>query len=239
MEQNWKDWQRANQRYPLATETTTKQENIQCRVFLHIAGPEAQRIFDTFDISTKSQGKTVPPIELFRTYFSLALVKWFTLVLCGRLQVESNECDVSLSFTDCLQLLNIANLPKSLVRNMWDLEGIRIKENGSNNIPQHSIPRDFKIQRCDVRYEAGLLWKEDLPSFLDNWRQAECCLHSLEQWLAHDPPLHQGYHVALSKMENLGFIEEVENHCGPGEVFYLPHHPVIKAASESTKIRLV
>lgn len=50
------------------------------------------------------------------------------------------------------------------------------------------------------------------------------------------------YTGALKEMEEAGFVEEVENaewSDPDGSVHYLPHHPVVKETSSTTKVRPV
>ena len=46
--QNWKVWYNAYEIYAGATGVTSKSGKVQCFVFLHIAGLEAQKRFETF-----------------------------------------------------------------------------------------------------------------------------------------------------------------------------------------------
>ena len=64
---------------------------------------------------------------------------------------------------------------------------------------------------------------------------------SLERRLQRNPPLQAAYGAALQQMEDDGFISEVP----PDELvtenvtFYLPHRPVVKLSSSTTKVRPV
>ena len=59
--------------------------------------------------------------------------------------------------------------------------------------------------------------------------------------LGRDPVLESRYNSAIKDMWNSGIIEEVprEESVGCGPVFYMPHRPVIRESSVSTKVRPV
>ena len=50
--QNWKIWHSAYEIYAGATGVTSKSGKVQCFVFLHVAGPEAQKLFETFEMDS-------------------------------------------------------------------------------------------------------------------------------------------------------------------------------------------
>ena len=59
--------------------------------------------------------------------------------------------------------------------------------------------------------------------------------------LSRDPQLENKYHGIFSDMHNEGIVEEVPEGeiCCSHAMFYLPHHPVVKESSLSTKVRHV
>ena len=142
------------------------------------------------------------------------------------------------------QLLCLNDLSENTVRRFWDLESIGI---GSQELvaPTDKVLEDFdkSIQFKDGRYEVGLPWKQgsQVPKLKDNRSQAQVRLQSLSRKLSRDPSLKSRYDSVLQEMECSKVIEEVP----PSElvshypVFYLPHRPVVKEASSSTKVRPV
>ncbi|XP_055591260.1 uncharacterized protein LOC129743299 [Uranotaenia lowii] len=62
-------------------------------------------------------------------------------------------------------------------------------------------------------------------------------LQSLERRLEKDPELRQHYQGFMEEYLELGHMRRAN--VGPEKRFYLPHHPVIKQASTTTKVRVV
>ena len=91
------------------------------------------------------------------------------------------------------------------------------------------------------RYTVQLPWKENKDELKDNRKEAEKRLVSLERRLQRNPPLQAAYGAALRQMEEDGIISEVpDDELETDNVtFYLPHRPVVKMQSSSTKVRPV
>ena len=94
----------------------------------------------------------------------------------------------------------------------------------------------------DDRYEVALPWKQGLRDKLLNIEKlALSRLSHLSKKLGRDPVLESRYNSAIMDMWDNGIIEEVprEESVGCGPVFYMPHRPVIRESSVSTKVRPV
>ena len=52
LSQNFRDWHRSYQIYAIASGVSEKSQKIQCNVFLHVAGPVAQKVFSTWTIDS-------------------------------------------------------------------------------------------------------------------------------------------------------------------------------------------
>ena len=146
-----------------------------------------------------------------------------------------------LSDSSCM--LNLNDVPDSMMTQFWDLETIGIRDepdrSGDNVMSRFkdNIRRD-----AENRYEVGLLWKEDRPLLRENRVHAEARLKSLCRRFDRNPALKERYDEALNEMETSGVIEEVppdEVSISQHPVYYLPHRPVIKESSSSTKVRPV
>ena len=75
---------------------------------------------------------------------------------------------------------------------------------------------------------------------VNNVRQAEVRLQSLHKRLSRTPELRQAYQQVFIDLEADGIIEEVKiDQLPDNPVFYLPHRPVVREASLSTKVRPV
>lgn len=57
----------AIQLYETATELTSKPDKIQCATLLHVAGPAAQQIYETFQFTLEKFDK-IQPLKKFQTY---------------------------------------------------------------------------------------------------------------------------------------------------------------------------
>ena len=126
------------------------------------------------------------------------------------------------------------------VGDMWSLEGFGVSDEAESD-----VLTDFNrsISYKEGRYVVELPWKKDHSSdqLMDNRAAAESRLASLTRRLSKDPELKASYDAALQKMECDGIIGEVPPEqliCGR-RTFYLPHRPVVKAGSASTKVRPV
>ena len=141
------------------------------------------------------------------------------------------------------QLLTLGDLHENTVRRLWDLEGIGIHPD--EEPAESKVLEEFNSSvhlSSEGRYEVGLPWKVDGAQRLeDNRSSAEGRLAGLTRRLDRDPVLSERYSAALREMEQSGVIEEVpsEELVSPHPTFYLPHHPVVKESSSSTKVRPV
>ena len=139
-----------------------------------------------------------------------------------------------LSFNDA----NISELHR-----FWDLESIGISDS-KNNLLQDPVLSDFEktVVFRDGCYEVSLPWKPNKIRLLqDNCLSAKKRLVSLQRKLEFNPDLKSAYLDYFCDLENRGFIEEVpseQSDCSY-PVFYLPHRPVVRPDSSSTKVRPV
>ena len=136
------------------------------------------------------------------------------------------------------------NVPESSLTNFWNLESVGI--NDREEVPSvDPVLSDFnnRIQFSDGRYVVSLPWKHESvrPKLLNNEKLTQSCLEHLTHRLAKNPDLEAKYHEVFCEMEKEGFIEEVPSGelKSPNPVFYMPHRPVVKESSLTTKIRPV
>ena len=66
---NWKRWYRAYDHYTIAVGASGKAERVQCSLFLHVAGPEAQTLQTQFTYESDEEEKIQPMIRKFKAYF--------------------------------------------------------------------------------------------------------------------------------------------------------------------------
>ena len=140
-------------------------------------------------------------------------------------------------------LLCIGDLHEESLRRLWSLEEIGIREPNEDDSGLLTW-FDQSVTKVDGRYEVGLPWKEGGTERLQQNRpSAEARLSCLSRRLARDPELGEEYSEALQQMEEAGIVEEVPADEVEGSrqhpCFYLPHRPVVKESSSTTRVRPV
>ena len=126
------------------------------------------------------------------------------------------------------------------VGDMWSLEGFGVcDDTGSDVLAEFND----SVQYNAGRYVVELPWRKDHSGdqLMDNRAGAESRLAGLSRKLSKDPELQAGYDAALQCMEDDGIIAEVtpEQMVSEQRTYYLPHRPVVKPGSASTKVRPV
>ena len=93
----------------------------------------------------------------------------------------------------------------------------------------------------DNRYQVSLPWKPGGgDTLLNNERLARKRLHNLGKRLDSETDLKREYNDALKSMETSGVIEEVpRDEVSYYPIYYMPHRPVVKESSMTTKVRPV
>ena len=152
------------------------------------------------------------------------------------------QCNSSLV---ACRLLCLGDLSHNEVRKFWELEGIGISFKEGETDDDDVVLQQFEssVRFVDGRYEVALPWKGDVcPEQLqDNRSGAESRLGSLSRKLARDESLSRLYNDALGDMEGKGIVEEVpaEEVDSQNPTYYMPHLPVVRPGSETTKVRPV
>jgi hypothetical protein len=94
-------------------------------------------------------------------------------------------------------------------------------------------------QQQDGRYIVRIPTKGE-PNQLGTSRlSAERRLHAIERRLERDPDLKVQYHNFMKENEDLGHMEPVNSQEGKNTCYYLPHHPVFKETSSTTRTWIV
>ena len=90
------------------------------------------------------------------------------------------------------------------------------------------------------RYVVKLPWKADVVPGDNNLGVAKKRLSGLERRFKSNPALHEDYLNVFKGYLEEGIVEEVDaGDISSDRSFYIPHHPVIKESSSSTKVRPV
>ena len=132
------------------------------------------------------------------------------------------------------------------MRQCWDLDAIGIKsiDDDVTVISEdfiNAFNKNIHFNNDSGRYAVHLPWKsEEHPNYLlNNERGAVKRLEKLEYKLESNVKLRDEYMGVFSDLESKGIIEEVTALDSSNPVFYLPHRPVVREDSSSTKIRPV
>ncbi|GFX32054.1 integrase catalytic domain-containing protein [Trichonephila clavipes] len=150
-------------------------------------------------------------------------------------KVCSNDKNVMLT-TSSLHVRNVS------VKELWELDVLGItdpllNENAKENFELTDFKNKLKILR-DGRYEVKLPWKcnsENLPSNKElTWKRHLRMMNKLRNGKFFDD-----YKSVFRQWEDLNIIERVPEVELNNECHYLPHRPVIKLDSATTKIRPV
>ncbi|XP_037775537.1 uncharacterized protein LOC119572501 [Penaeus monodon] len=145
------------------------------------------------------------------------------------------------------QMLCIGNVTDSDLREFWSLESVGITQKETVTCPFTSDPvlQQFcgNVKFDGGRYEVGLPWKSDdcKKNLRNNEGLARKRLEGLERKLDKDPQLKEQYFDVFTGYEDEGIIEEVPSNeiVSSQPIYYMPHRPVVKESSTSTKIRPV
>lgn len=98
------------------------------------------------------------------------------------------------------------------------------------------------ILRCENgRYMVRIPFKEEvLKKLHDNRRTALHRFRLIENRLGRDPRLATEYMKFMDEYEELGHMERIDDsEAANGAAYFLPHHPVIREDSSTTKVRVV
>ena len=162
--------------------------------------------------------------------------------------VLSGSCTVPLSRESVSsQLLCINNVSESALHSFWGLEsvGISPKEPVSDDNGDSNLLKKFseELRYFNGRYEVALPWKSDIAKqgLKNNEKLAQKRLESLDGKFNKNPSLRERYDEVFREYEKDGIVEEVPSseYNSPYPMFYLPHRPVVRECSNSTKVRPV
>jgi len=183
----------------------------------------------------------ISPIDAFQRNSVVAMKSVFGYVLCGKLHESTHS-----SMYSAPQLLCISSVSDSDLSKFWDLETVGIKSKELvESYSDTRVLREFEstVQFVNDRYEVALPWKDDSAKekLLNNESIVSKRLSKLMVKLDQDKELKEEYQKVFDGYEADHIIEEVpsEEISGVNPVYYMPHRPVVKLTSTSTKIRPV
>jgi hypothetical protein len=130
------------------------------------------------------------------------------------------------------------NLEKNLNR-FWEVEPA---DHSTMTAEQKACEEHFlthSTQQPDGRFMVRLPTKMDTTQLGTSRLSAERRLLAIERRLERDPDLKKQYHDFMREYENLGHSEPVTPQEVKDTCYYLPHHPVFKETSTTTRTRVV
>ncbi|XP_058816128.1 uncharacterized protein LOC131679415 [Topomyia yanbarensis] len=159
----------------------------------------------------------------------------FGWVVCGGLSnpTQSLKINCNVSTSDSLE---------ALVERFWDCEGIESTVNYSPDEARCEALFAQTVQRgADGRYTVSLPKDEAILARMGDSRDiAFRRLLGTERRLARDAGLREQYVSFMEEYHRLGHMRRVEATASdPVRRCYLPHDPVVKEASTTTKVRVV
>ncbi|XP_044575195.1 uncharacterized protein LOC123259004 [Cotesia glomerata] len=175
-----------------------------------------------------------------------------SLLSIGQINLSRNDCDLILQK---IQLgwvvaggVNDENHNQSVACQLTDLSNQLtrfwiIEDAGSQNsksFEESSCEAHYQLhttRETSGRYVVRLPFRVDKVDFGDSKTQAYRRFLSLQKRLNADPHLKTEYFKVMQEYINLGHMVPVSDEQISG--YYMPHHPVIKASSNTTKVRVV
>lgn len=135
--------------------------------------------------------------------------------------------------------LDQINLDNALQR-FWELESYGsspMLTTEEKDCEDHFASTHHRLE--DGRFMVELPFRQNIPSLGNSKTSAIKSLQHLERRLAKDPELKLQYSQFIEEYISLGHMSLVEHPIEDHRSFYLPHHPVFKPSSTSTKMRVV
>ncbi|KAK3748158.1 hypothetical protein QZH41_006187 [Actinostola sp. cb2023] len=128
----------------------------------------------------------------------------------------------------------------NILTKFWEINQIP-QENETDSSVIKTFEETIQFNAATGRYNVKLPWKKNKNDLPSNFNLSMKRLISLQRSLyKKDPELIKKYDSQLLEQLHLGFIEKVSdlNH-HEGTLHYIPHFPVFKADSATTKMRIV
>ena len=180
-------------------------------------------------------------VQVGETVAMKSVFGWILSGNIGKCSVSSmSSTSAFVSFSS--QLLCISEVSDTDVQKFWDLETIGITSKEYKEDIGDKVVKEFKdkINFVNGRYKVQLPCKDNRvkDSLMSNEYQATERLNKLLVKLDKDKDLEAEYMKVFDEYESLGIIEEVpsEEVSQPGSVYYMPHRPVVRLNSSSTKV---
>ncbi|XP_039299275.1 uncharacterized protein LOC120355056 isoform X1 [Nilaparvata lugens] len=146
-----------------------------------------------------------------------------------------NSCEQPVS-SNCVSTHDISRQ----LEKFWKIEEVLPKDSVTKE--QHQIEKHYldNVQRGqDGRFSVALPKKDNFDLLGQSRHQALVRFHSLEKRLATNAELRSQYVAFMDEYESLGHMSPVPDSQPYEKCFHIPHHPVFKPDSTTTKLRVV
>ena len=120
---------------------------------------------------------------------------------------------------------------------LYSLDVLGVEDRGEND-----QLRDFKesvVRKQDGRYEVGFPWIPGATLTNTNGAISRKRLENVERKLSRDEKLKGEYGGIIEEQLRAGVIEEATKSPSGKRVFYMPHKPIVKQSTVTTKVRMM
>ncbi|XP_055617896.1 uncharacterized protein LOC129763133 [Toxorhynchites rutilus septentrionalis] len=158
--------------------------------------------------------------------------------------VAGSDCSASPSQHSTVSSYSVVAVAASLeqsIERFWKTEELVVKDNYSIEERQcETLYQSTVTRNNDGRYMVRLPKRPDFEIMLGESKQnAFRRFELLEKKLERNPEIKKEYHEFMREYISLGHMKLVKSSDENNKHFYLPHHPVIKETSSTTKLRVV
>ena len=188
------------------------------------------------------QGPIVGPEDVETAPFAIDTL--FGWVLAGPCHVQS------LKATKSSKCMALSTTPWSklemMMEKFWSFEAIGLVDKDVvHTREEKDALKSFEnsVEFKGRRYAVALPFKSDAPKLASNYPQARLRLMSCERSLSKDASKRASYTAAIEDYVKNGFARELTEQelktLEDKPRYFVPHHPVFKESSSSTKVRIV
>ncbi|XP_071827004.1 uncharacterized protein [Apostichopus japonicus] len=125
----------------------------------------------------------------------------------------------------------------SLLKSSWSVDDASIGEGDSvQDKRAKGILESTASLTSEGHYQIGLLWKEDYHYLPSNKPLAESRLRNIKRKLLRDNVMRQKYTETVEGYIAKGYAERVQGEGKAGNVWYLPHHPVVHPHKDKVRV---
>ena len=123
---------------------------------------------------------------------------------------------------------------------LYSLDVLGVEDRGEDD--QLDVYKEFQesiSKRSDGRYEVGVPWIPGAKLSNTNEEPSRRRLHNVERKLKRNEELKFEYDNIVHEQIEQGIVEKATEQPTAERVFYMPHKPVVRESTTSTKVRMV